>query len=89
MSWEEAFAHPLLADFMTTPSNGIREREEKENRTPRRQVLMDIRDKDRNRSKSKSVSATKASHFSRTPKRPKVLTRNFDVTPDRKSPWRM
>ena len=89
MSWEEAFAHPLLADYMTIPSNVTREREEKENRTPRRQVLMDIRDKDRNRSKSKSVSATKASHFSRTPKRPKVLARNFDVTPDRKSPWRM
>jgi len=89
MSWEEAFVHPLFGDFIANPGNALREREEKENRTPRRQVLMDIRDKDKNRSKSKSISATKASHFSRTPKRPKMLTRNYDVTPERKSPWRM
>lgn len=89
MSWEEAFAHPLLTDSTTSPRHAMRERDEKENRTPRRQILMEIREKDKNRSKSKSVSATKASHFSRTPKRSKVLIRNFDVTPDRKSPWRM
>ena len=89
MSWEEAFSHPLLADFQI-PSNVLRERgdrDEKENRTPRRQFL-EMREKERNRSKSRSVSVTKASHLSRTPKHSRMPLKPFEVTPDRKSPWR-
>ena len=82
MSWEEAFAHPLLAEFNTlTPF--LRDRDEKENRTPRRQFLQEIKDKENYRSKSKSVSANKkVSRFSRTPKNSKVLLKNHDLTPE-------
>ena len=40
MSWEEAFHHPL---FRETPvsSNILRDRDEKENRTPKRQLMIE------------------------------------------------
>lgn len=87
MSWDDAFNHPLLCDGFGTFV--LRDREEKENRTPRR-LLMELREREKHRSKSKSVSATKATkHLSRTPVRSRLLVRNLDMTPDKKSPWRV
>ncbi len=41
MSWEEAFNHPLITEGLGSP-NLFRNREEKENRTPR-QMLVDLK----------------------------------------------
>lgn len=87
MTWDEAFSHPLLSDGLG--QNVLRDREEKDNRTPRR-LLQEFRDREKNRSKSRSVSATKANkHLSRTPVRSRLVIRNQDMTPDKKSPWKL
>lgn len=96
MSWEEAFAHPVLGAGISprnatmSPRNATispRRREEKENRTPR-QLLMELKEKENNRSKSKSVSARKVlnpNNISKTPTRPRQI---YNAA-DRLSPWRM
>ena len=84
MSWEEAFLHPLLSESVSPRNRG---REEKESRTPRH-ILMDLKERENNRSKSKSVSAKKVMNLNRTPTRMRQIIKNFDITPDRKSPWR-